>query len=134
VIPERPRPILSVVVGTPPAPSKPHRSFAQQIRELFGNVAEAVTGKPTPYVATQRRKRREEIQGAFRLARPLAVRVRRLLLRFLSHQPAPYDPEAERGYAEHVLRVQMEEWSHDDAQEQDGSFHYGHASGFDPQP
>jgi hypothetical protein len=45
-----------------------------------------------------------------------------------------YDPKAERAYAEHVLREQIEEWSREAEQQQDESFHYASAAGFDPQP
>jgi len=44
---------------------------------------------------------------------------------------SPYDPEAERAYAEQVLREQMEEWSQQDEQTQDESFSYGSAAHFD---
>ena len=67
------------------------------------------------------------------LARAVTVKIKRAISRYV-HAPTVYDPEAERAYAEQVLREQMEEWSREDEQEQDQSFHYGSAAGFDPQP
>jgi hypothetical protein len=50
------------------------------------------------------------------------------------HAPTPYDPEEERAYAEHILRNQLEEWSQEDEQQPDDSFHYARAVGFDHHP
>lgn len=62
-----------------PAPAEPRRSFAQQLREAFGKLAAAVTGKPTPALVA-RRKRRDEGERGFRMyAAPIAERL-----------PAPY--------------------------------------------
>ncbi len=46
------------------------------------------------------------------------------------HAPGPHDAEQEHAYAEHVLRTQMEEWSHEGKQQHEG-FDYGSAAGFD---
>jgi hypothetical protein len=101
------------------------------IKNLFGQLAELVTGKPTPSL-TARRKRKEETRGGFMaLARAVTNKIKLSILRRLH---SPYDPEAERAYAEQVLREQMEEWSQEDEHEQDESFHYASAAGFDPQP
>ena len=98
---------------------------------LFGKVAEALTGKPPPSYAVARRKRRDETQGAFRLVRELTKKITRSILDFL-YLPSPYDPEQERNEAERFLRLQIDEWTQADEQEQHGSFHYGHAADFDP--
>jgi hypothetical protein len=67
-----------------------------------------VTGKPTPS-ATARRKRREETRGGFMaFARAVTVKIKRAISRHV-HAATVYDPEAERAYAEQVLREQMEE-------------------------
>lgn len=95
-------------------------------------LAETVTGKPTPYVAT-RRKRRDETRRGFRLARALTVKAARSLLHFL-YRPSSYDPEQERAYAEHILRMQLDEWTQDSEQQPDEAFHYASAAGFDPHP
>jgi hypothetical protein len=85
--PERPRPILSETTGTTDkqeqAPQqqtapKPRSSFGQHLKDLFGKLAETVTGKPTPTLAA-RRKRRDEGERGFRMyAAPIA-----------EHLPAP---------------------------------------------
>jgi len=96
-------------------------------------VAEAVTGKPTPALVAQR-KRREETKGGFMaLARVVTVKIKRGLFHFI-YAPSVYDPEAERAYAEQVLRDQMEEWSREAEYQQEESFHYDSAAGFDPHP
>jgi len=103
------------------------------IKHLFGKLVEVLTGKPTPYIATARRKRREETGRAFRLTRILTDKVTRAIVGFM-YSGSRYDAEAEREYAKQVLREQMEEWSQEDEQQQEGSFHYVSAAGFDPQP
>lgn len=58
-----------------PRAEQPRRSFAQQLKEAFGKLAEAVTGKPTPALV-QRRKRRDEGERGFRMyAAPLFRRL-----------------------------------------------------------
>jgi hypothetical protein len=112
---------------------KARRSFAQHLKELFGKVAEAVTGKPTPALVA-RRKRREETKGGFMaLARAVTVKIERGLFHFI-YAPSVYDPEQERAYAEQVLREQMDEWTQEDEQEQDEAFNYASAAGFDLHP
>jgi hypothetical protein len=79
---ERPRPILTEPpTGTTnkqeqePAAEQPRRSFAQHLKGLFGKLAEAVTGKPTPTLVA-RRKRREEGERGFRMyVAPIAERL-----------------------------------------------------------
>jgi hypothetical protein len=77
---ERPRPILSTgpTIGATdehkPAAEKPRRSFATALKEAFGKLAEAVTGKPTPALVA-RRKRRDEGERGFRMYAPLAERL-----------------------------------------------------------
>ena len=53
----------------------PRPSFGTAIKELFGKLAEAITGKPTPALVA-RRKRREEGERGFRMyAAPIAERL-----------------------------------------------------------
>lgn len=80
--PERPRPIPSdEPIGTEdrqkPRAETPHLFSAANIRELFGKVAEAVTGKPAPSYSAARRKRTEETRGGFRMARAIICRIHR---------------------------------------------------------
>jgi hypothetical protein len=96
-------------------------------------VAEAITGKPTPSYSATRRKRREDTERGFKLARALTIKIKRSIVRFM-YSRLTHDPKAERAYAEQVLREQMEEWTQEDEQEMDESFHYTRAAGFDPQP
>lgn len=134
MIPERTRPILSAPKGTSTEPPKPRSSLAQHLKDLYGKLAEAVTGKPTPALVIQRRKRRDETGRGFNLGRAITSKIRRSILRYL-HSPTVYDPEAERGHAEQVLRDQMEEWTREEEQAaQDEAFSYGRAAAFDPQP
>jgi len=89
----------------PPVPAKPRSSFAQHLKDLFGKLAEAVTGKPTPSLV-QRRKRSEESKGAFSRAFVLTVRaVRRLL-----HQAANDDEEIQIE-TERLLRLEIDEYA-----------------------
>jgi hypothetical protein len=73
---------------TTPATAKPPLFSAGRLKELFGKVAEALTGKPTPSL-TARRKRRGETEGAFNLAATkVALRVLQSILDFL-YEPQP---------------------------------------------
>jgi hypothetical protein len=92
-----------------------------------------VTAKPTPYLFLKRKRRREETGRAFNRLRAVVVEIKGSIFRFM-YSSSRYDPKAERAYAEQVLREQMEEWSREADQQQDESFHYASASGFDPQP
>jgi len=128
-----------------------------KIRQLFRQAVTAIMPKaPAPAPQPSRRKRSGDTdtgsgfaRAARRFMRHIARRVLPRQFRQLADQlrqppafsildnlyaPRPYDPEAERAYAEQVLREQMEEWSQEDEQEQDGAFHYAKAGGFDPQP
>jgi hypothetical protein len=106
---------------------------AKQLRELFGKVAEATTGQPTPYLAAKRKKRDETRRG-FKLARRLTVKVARSLLYFM-HLPSPHDREQERIEAERFLRMLIDEWTDEGhGHGQDGNFHYAATSDFDPHP
>ena len=85
-----------------PAPAKPRSGFAQHLKELFGKLAESVTGKPTPALG-QRRKRKEESKGAFSRGLVLTVwAVRRLL-----HQAANDDEEIQIE-TERLLRLEID--------------------------
>lgn len=54
----------------------PRLFSAARIKELFGKVAEAVTGKPTPSYRARRRKRQDETRTGFRMyAAPFAQRL-----------------------------------------------------------
>jgi hypothetical protein len=109
--------------------ARPSLFSAAKLKGFFGKLAEAVTGKPTPSLAIPRRKRKEETRGGFMaLARTVTNKIKQSIFRRLH---SPYDPEAERAYAEQVLRDQMEEWSQGDEQAQDETFSYGSASHFD---
>jgi hypothetical protein len=88
-----------------PAPAKLRSSLAQHLKDLFGKLAESVTGKPTAALVQRRRKRREESQGAFSRAFVLTVRaVRRLL-----HQAANDDEEIQVE-TERLLRLEIDEY------------------------
>lgn len=135
---ERPRPILSepptgTIDKQEPAAEQPRRSFAQHLKDLFGRVAEAVAGKPTPTLAAKRKRRREETGRAFNMLRAAVVEIKGSLFRFM-YSCSRHDRRAERVYAEHVLREQMEEWSREAEQQQDERLHYGSTTSFDPQP
>ena len=56
--------------GNSPAPQqqpppKPRLSSVDAIKDLFGKLAQAVTGKPTPSPCLKRKRRREETGRAF---------------------------------------------------------------------
>lgn len=75
MIPERPRPILSdksmgATDRQEPAAEKVRLFSVAKIKELFGKIAQAVTGKPTPSLTT-RRKRRDETDRGFRMSATL---------------------------------------------------------------
>jgi hypothetical protein len=118
--------------GPAPRP-KPRLFSAAKIKELFGKVAEAVTGKPTPLLAAKRKRRREETRGGFVALARVVTKIRRSIFHFM-YAPSPHDPEQERAYAEHVSRMQAEEWMQGGAQEQAQDFHYGSAPHFDHHP
>jgi hypothetical protein len=110
MIPERPGPILSEAsTGSTdkqePAAEQPRRSFAQHLKDLFGKLAEAVTGKPTPSLV-QRRKRRDERKGAFSRALVLTARA----VRRLFHQAANDDQEIQIE-TERLLRLEIDEYA-----------------------
>ena len=126
-------------------------AFTEMLRRQFREIVKAITDKaPAPEPKPSRRKRTDETRGGFiMVARRVAFNPRHLFrqLRELANHlrkpversifdnlyaPRPYDPEQERAYAEHVLRAQVEEWA--DEQEQDETFHYARAGGFDHQP
>jgi hypothetical protein len=120
--------------GTALHQAKPRLFSAAKIKALFGQLAEAVTGKPTPALAAKRKRRREETRGGFMaLARSVTNKIRRSIFDFM-YAPSAHDPEQERAHAEHVSRMQAEEWMQDDAQEQAQAFHYGSGTHFDPHP
>ncbi|HXQ25960.1 MAG TPA: hypothetical protein VN822_06105 [Candidatus Acidoferrales bacterium] len=119
-------------IEKPTGQSAPRPSFGQEIKELFREAAKAIIETLAPSPA-QRRKRREETERGFNLARALTARVTRSILHYL-YRPSAYDPEQERADAEHVLRMQLDEWTQDGEQQQDEAFHYASAGGFDPQP
>jgi hypothetical protein len=114
-------------------------------------VKQALTAKaPAPEPKPTRRKREDETRGglmmaARRFARRIAERQFRKLADALREPaapsildnlfaPRPHDPEQERAYAEHVLRMQLDEWTQDSEQQQDEVFHYGRTVGFDHHP
>jgi len=67
------RPEPSTKTGNDPPAPRP--SLGAAIKELFGKLAEAITGKPTPALVA-RRKRREEGERGFRMyATPIAERL-----------------------------------------------------------
>jgi len=53
-------------------PPAPRPSFGQAIKELFGRVAEVLTGKPTPALVARRRRRDEGERGFRMYAAPIA--------------------------------------------------------------
>jgi hypothetical protein len=123
--------------GREPAPANPRpRSttgrLAETIREAFRKVARAVTA--IAISPAQRRKRKEETQGSFKLARAITRRVKRATVdpwEISDHVPTLYDE------AEYFLRRLLDEWADADnhhAQEQDAGFHYASNADFDPQP
>jgi hypothetical protein len=65
------------------------------------------------------------------MARAITAKVTCSIFRRLH---SPYDPAQERADAEHVLLMQMEEWTQGDDPQQDEAFYYGSAAHFDPQP
>jgi hypothetical protein len=102
-------------------------SLAEAIRQQFRKVARAVTA--ITMSPAQRRKRKEETKGSFKLARAIGRRVRRSIFdpSNFNHVPAQFD---EAGY---FLRRLLDEWAQeDDHQHQPESFHYGSAADFDP--
>jgi hypothetical protein len=60
----RPEP-CSKTGNDPPAPRP---SFGTSIKELFGKLAQAITGKPTPALVARRKRREEETWTGFKLA------------------------------------------------------------------
>lgn len=102
------------------------------IKAAFRAAAKAVINKLAPTPA-QRRKRREETEGGFKMARAITVKIKQTIIRFM-YSSSRHDPKAERQYADEVLREQMEEWSQEDEQEAEESFQCARAVGFDPQP
>jgi len=114
-----------------PSPAKPSPFSAAKLKELFGKLAEAVTGKPTPSLAKWR-KRREDTGRMFRKAVALT---RRAVRSFFRHPAQVFDVYERRAEAERVLRAQPDEWANEDqTQEHDSGFHYTVNSGFDAQP
>jgi hypothetical protein len=77
-----------------PEPAKAPLFSAGKLKQLFGKMAEVLTGKPTPSL-TARRKRRGETEGAFNLAAvKVAVRVLQSILDFLYEPQPPIDRKA----------------------------------------
>jgi hypothetical protein len=125
--------------------------FAQAIKQLFREVKKAITGEAPAPQPTQRRRKEETRGGLMMPARRFASCIVQRQFRKLAdalrqpvapsildnlYAPRPYDPEQERAAAERFLRMQIDEWTHgeDQTQEQDGSFRYARAAGFDPHP
>lgn len=102
----------------PPA-EQPRRSFAQQLKDAFGKLAEAVTGKPTPALFLKRRKRREESKGAFSRALILTARA----VRRLFHQAANDDEEVQIE-TERLLRLEIDDHAREQETGDDSEAHY----------
>jgi len=113
--------------NTAPAPAKLRSTLAQHLKDLFGKLAESVTGKPTPALVQSRRKRREESQGAFSRAFVLTVRaVRRLL-----HQAANDDQEIQIE-TERLLRLKIDEYAREqESFDDDSKADYQHVAPLD---
>ncbi len=118
--------------GSEPAPANPRpRSLAgsltEAIKEQFHKIARAVT--TIAMSPAQRRKRKEETKGAFKLARAIGLRVKRSLFdpsNFSNHVQTPIDEAA------YFLRRLLDEWAQEDDQhQQHESFHYGSTADFD---
>ena len=86
-------------------PAKARLFSAATIKDFFGKVAEAVTGKPTPSLV-KRRKRKEESKGAFSRALVLTART----VRRLFHQAAN-DDEQIQIETERLLRLEIDEYA-----------------------
>jgi hypothetical protein len=83
----------------------------ENIKDLFGKLAELVTGKPTPSFA-KRRKRREETGRSFQ---------RTARRRFLRKPPRPPDPPPIFLRAPDALPPEMLDWMSPDYQDDPGA-------------
>ena len=117
--------------GSEPAPANPKPrsmagSLAEAIKQQFRKVAHAVTA--ITMSPAQRRKRKEETKGSFKLARVIGLRVKRSIFDPLnfSQVQTPYDEAA------YFLRRLLDEWAQEDQHQQQESFHYGSTADFDP--
>jgi len=80
---------------------RPRLFSAVKIKELFGKLAEAVTGKPTPSLAAKRKRRREETGGLFKR---LAIKLLTIVARVKFPEPDPwYMPPAELDNTQRLL-------------------------------
>jgi hypothetical protein len=109
------------------------KTGATSLKQLFRAAAKAVIQTLAPSPA-KRRRRTDDTQGAFKLARVIVSRVKRAIFEpweISSRVPTPHDE------AEYFLRRLLDEWAdadNDHAQEQDAGFHYASNADFDPQP
>lgn len=71
---------------------------------MFGKLAEAVTGKPTPALFLRRKRRREESKGAFSRALILTARAVRRLIHHAANDDEDTQIEIER-----LLRLEIDE-------------------------
>lgn len=65
------------------------------------------------------------------MATTITKKITRSILHYL-YQPSSYDPEQQRIEAERYMRMQLDEWMHDEQGNDSSGFQYGQAASFDP--
>lgn len=86
------------------------------MKNLFGQLAELVTGKPPLSLALKRKRSRDESKGAFSRALILTARAVRRLIRHPANDDDEIQIEAER-----LLRLEIDEYATEQESFEDGS-------------
>jgi hypothetical protein len=100
---------------------RPRLFSAAKIRELFGKIAAAVTGKPTPSLKARRKKRGEDTRGLFR---KLAMKVFNRLVRTIPEPDPWFMPPGELDDTQRLLMRQRQAQEGFWQQQHNQAFHY----------